>query len=82
MSSSKFIEHLDTEDTPYSHANVSLHDVLDETSHRGLKSASSSRSSSASSGADNNNAESSPTREHSMPVKTLLRGLTVKRSKT
>jgi hypothetical protein len=34
MASSKFVEILDTANAPYSHANVSLDDVLDDARHR------------------------------------------------
>ena len=72
MAPSKFVEILDTSDTPYSHADVSLDDVLKETRHR---------SSSANGSSDKSlSRDSSPiTRE---PVKTRLRGFSLKKSKT
>lgn len=77
MTSSKFVEILDTSDTPRSHDNVNLDDVIAETRRRS-SSLSSERSSS----------DSSPSRDRSpilpapQPVKTRLRGLSIRRPKT
>ena len=75
MSSSKFVELLDTNVTPYSQDNVSLDDVLAETRRRSASGSSSSSSS-----------EKSPTRSPTSPnshaVKTRLRGFSLRKSKT
>jgi len=85
MTSSKFVEILDTTDAPYSHDNVSLQDVLAETRER------SASASSASSASSNNNSASdlSSSRERSpprpnnnQPVKTRLRGFSLRKNKT
>lgn len=90
MSSSKFVEILDTSDAPYSHENVSLDDVLKETRAR---SASSSSESNASNGQSSSTSSSSPERSptrtattttngHVSAVKTRLRGLSLKKPKS
>lgn len=65
MQGSKFVEIFDSHETPYSHKNVSLEDVLEETRARSASSSSASSSPS-----------SSPTREPSNS-KTRRRGLSM-----
>ena len=75
---SKFVEIMDTADQPYSHDNVSLEDILEDTRHRSQSTGESSSPRSSTS--------ISPTRERSAtinyPTKPRLRGLTLKKPKS
>lgn len=82
MSSSKFVEILDTTDTPYSHANVSLDDVLNETRARSASSSSESGSSTNTSASQSRERSPTTTTNHVTNVKTRLRGLSLKKPKT
>lgn len=79
MSSSKFVEILDTDDAPYSHKNISLEDVLNETRDR---SASASSNSSGHSSRSPKRTATTTTTDHVAAVKTRLRGFSLKKSKT
>ncbi|KAK4618304.1 hypothetical protein CLAFUW4_12030 [Fulvia fulva] len=86
MTSSKFVEILDTSNAPYSQANVSLDDVLAETRRR-----SQSETSLNSSGAsDRSTSPTSPSpspsssfygQQPAQPVKTRLRGFSIRKNK-
>lgn len=79
MAPSKFVEILDTIETPYSQANVSLEDVLAETRQR-----------SDSSTSNRDSTDKSPSRERGSSatsaaqpqIKTRLRGFSIKKAKT
>lgn len=84
MAASKFVEILDTSDTPYSRANVSLDDVLAETRNRSqsqtslTSSSTSSKSSSPTTSTPTSAFYTQPTQQ----IKTRLRGFSMKKSKT
>ncbi|KAF2164853.1 hypothetical protein M409DRAFT_56223 [Zasmidium cellare ATCC 36951] len=84
MASSKFVEILDTSDTPYSRANVSLDDVLAETRNRSQSQT--SLTSSSASDKSSSPTTSSPTStfygQPTQQIKTRLRGFSMKKNKT
>jgi len=75
MTSSKFVEILDTCETPYSHDNVSLEDILAETRER-------SASASSASSASSDKSSDTPTSSITQPVKTRRRGFSLRKAKT
>lgn len=80
MAPSKFVEILDTTNTPYSQANVSLEDVLGDARHR----TSSTDSSSSASSEKSTSRETSPANSATATtstVKTRLRGLSIRKLK-
>ncbi|KAK4494101.1 hypothetical protein PRZ48_014399 [Zasmidium cellare] len=84
MASSKFVEILDTSDTPYSRANVSLDDVLAETRNRS-QSQTSLNSSNASDKSSSPTATSPTSTFYGQPtqqIKTRLRGFSMRKNKT
>lgn len=82
MSSSKFVEILDNDATPYSHANVSLEATLDETRRRSASSISSSSDSDKST-SQRPTSPPSPTSSTSptTQVKTRLRAFSLRKNK-
>lgn len=77
MTSSKFVEILDSSNTPTAHANVSLEDILAETRQRSESSSSASTSGSMSS------AKSPvPSPVLTQPAKTRLRAFSLRKSKS
>lgn len=83
MAASKFVEILDTSDAPYSHENVSLDDVLDETRARSESSSGESRSSGSTS-PERSTATTTTMKSHNpaSTVKTRLRGFSMKKPKS
>ncbi|KAL1588173.1 hypothetical protein WHR41_03141 [Cladosporium halotolerans] len=80
MSSSKFVEILDTCDTPYSNANVSLEATIDETRRRSASSGSISTASDSSQSSSGR--PSSPSSQTTAtPVKTRLRAFSLRKNK-
>ncbi|KAM0716160.1 hypothetical protein Q7P37_008674 [Cladosporium fusiforme] len=80
MSSSKFVEILDNDATPFSHANVSLEATLDETRRRTSASSIASSSDSEKSSSQRPTPPPSPTTPTS-PVKMRLRAFSLRRPK-
>lgn len=87
MTESKFVEILDVTDVPYSHANVSLDDVLAETRARSSSASSTGSTSTASNASSecvaSRKSTSSEREPHAtIPVKMRLRALSLRRPKS